>query len=183
MVPEAAPAPAPAPRPNEGPVRQGFVGYVYVGALKWRVMLRLHPVVDGWRGRLWFSQAGGAEVWDTEEFAGESAEALLRRARLLSAEELIRRCRSSAGERRRYFALRAVTDDLLAQVRALNRVAVGASGRACACWWTGSATSPGGLRRPCAAACRAGSRSGRRPGSWRYTTSTAAARLPRERSP
>ncbi len=129
MVPEAAPAPAPAPRPNEGPVRQGFVGYVYVGALKWRVMLRLHPVVDGWRGRLWFSQAGGAEVWDTEEFAGESAEALLRRARLLSAEELIRRCRSSAGERRRYFALRAVTDDLLAQVRALNRVAVGAAGR------------------------------------------------------
>lgn len=131
MVPEPAPAPAPAPapRPNGSGVRQGFVGYVYVGALKWRVMLRLHPAVGGWRGRLWFSQAGGAEVWDADEFVGESAEALLRRARLLPAEDLIRRCRSSAGERRRYFALRAVTDELLEQVRALNRVAVGAAGR------------------------------------------------------
>src|SRR3989442_15404096 len=102
------PAPGPKPGPNGDPFRQGFVGYVYVGALKWRVMLRLHREMDGCRGRLWFAEAGGTEVWDTEELVGQSSEELLRQARVFSAEELILRSRRTDGERRRCFALFSV---------------------------------------------------------------------------
>ncbi len=117
------PLPSPSPSPSGDPFRQGFVGYVYVGALKWRVMLRLHLEMDGWRGRLWFGEGGGTEVWDKEELLGQSPEEVLRQARLLPAEDLIRRFRTSATERRRFFALRAVTDELIEHVRELNRAA------------------------------------------------------------
>ncbi len=107
------------------PIRQGFVGYVHVDALQWRVMLRLRLEDEAWwRGRLWFSESGGTEVWDKEELLGNSVEDLLRQARSLATEELIRRFRASYDERRRYFALRALMDDLLEKGRALNRVAV-----------------------------------------------------------
>ncbi len=107
------------------PIRQGFVGYVHVDALQWRVMLRLRLEDEAWwRGRLWFSESGGTEVWDKEELLGNSVEDLLRQARSLPTEELIRRFRASYDERRRYFALRALMDDLLEKGRALNRVAV-----------------------------------------------------------
>ncbi len=118
------------PRPSQSaddiePIRQGFVGYVHVDALQWRVMLRLRLEDEAWwRGRLWFSESGGTEVWDKEELLGNSVEDLLRQARSLPTEELIRRFRASYDERRRYFALRALMDDLLEKGRALNRVAV-----------------------------------------------------------
>jgi DNA-binding MarR family transcriptional regulator len=127
MLPARASGPASPAAPNGDPFRQGFVGYVYVGALKWRVMLRLHLELDGCRGRLWFAEAGGTEVWDTEQLVGQSPEELLRQARAFSAEELIRRFRASYDERRRFFALRAVTDELIEQVRGLNRAAVRAA--------------------------------------------------------
>ena len=48
-------------------MRQGFVGYVHVDGRQWRVMLRLRLEDEAlWRGRLWFSEAGGTEVWDKE---------------------------------------------------------------------------------------------------------------------
>ncbi|HEX4575406.1 MAG TPA: hypothetical protein VH158_09755 [Gemmatimonadales bacterium] len=119
--------PQPAPNHADEPVRQGFVGYVYIGALKWRVMLRLQLEAGAWRGQLWFAEAGGMEVKDTEELVGRSPEELLQHARSLPAEDLIRRFRASYGERRRCFALRAVTDELIEHVRALNRAAARAA--------------------------------------------------------
>jgi hypothetical protein len=116
-----------AASPTDASVRQGFVGYVYIGALKWRVMLRLQPEAGVWRGQLWFAEAGGMEVKDTEELVRPSPEALLQHARSLPAEDLIRRFRASYGERRRCFALRAVTDQLIEHVRALNRAAARAA--------------------------------------------------------
>ena len=108
--------------------RQGFVGYINVDGLQWRVMLRLSLEDEAWwRGRLWFSEGGGTEVWDKEELLGRSPEELLRQARALPAEDLIRRFRASYDERRRYFALRALMDDLIEKARALNRVSVRAS--------------------------------------------------------
>jgi hypothetical protein len=77
-----------------------------------------------WRGRLWYSEAGGTEVWDKEEFFGRSPEELLRQARSVSAEELVGRFRASYDDRRRYFAMRAIMDDLIEKARALNRIAV-----------------------------------------------------------
>src|SRR5438128_7967062 len=116
---------SPQPADSIEPIRQGFVGYVHVDALQWRVMLRLRLEDEAWwRGRLWFSESGGTEVWDKEELLGHSAEELLRQARSLPTEELARRFRASYDERRRYFALRALMDDLLEKCRALNRVAV-----------------------------------------------------------
>ena len=106
-------------------MRQGFVGYVHVDGLQWRVMLRLRLEDEAWwRGRLWFSEAGGTEVWDKEEIFGRSPEELLRQARGFGAEDLVSRFRASYHERRRYFALRALMDDLIEKARALNRIAV-----------------------------------------------------------
>jgi len=111
--------------PDSEPVRQGFVGYMHVEGLQWRVMVRLRLEDEAWwRGRLWFSEAGGTEVWDKEEIVGRSPEELLRQARSVSAEELIGRFRASYDDRRRYFALRAIMDDLIEKARALNRIAV-----------------------------------------------------------
>jgi hypothetical protein len=117
--------PAPQHADDIEPIRQGFVGYIHVDALQWRVMLRLRLEDEAWwRGRLWFSESGGTEVWDKEELIARSPEELLRQARSLPTEELTRRFRASYDERRRYFALRALMDDLLEKGRALNRVAV-----------------------------------------------------------
>ena len=115
----------PGPSPDLEPFRQGFVGYIHVDGLQWRVMLRLTLKDEAWwRGRLWFSEGGGTEVWDKEELLGRSAEELLQQARTLLAEDLIRRFRASYDERRRYFALRALMDDLVEKGRVLNRVSV-----------------------------------------------------------
>ncbi|MGH7699436.1 MAG: hypothetical protein ACREMJ_02810 [Gemmatimonadales bacterium] len=120
--------PAAHPVPQVEPIRQGFVGYVNVGGVQWRVMLRLRLEDEAWwRGRLWYSEDGGTEVWDKEELFGRSPEELLQHARGLATEELIRRFSHSYDERRRYFALRALMDDLLDKARALNRVAVRAA--------------------------------------------------------
>jgi hypothetical protein len=91
-------------------------------------MLRLRLEDDAWwRGRLWFSEAGGTEVPDKEELFGRSPEELLRQARGFSRHELVRRFTESYDERRRYFALRALMDDLLEKGRALNRIALRAA--------------------------------------------------------
>ncbi len=108
--------------------RQGFVGYLHVNGLQWRVMVRLRLEDEAWwRGRLWFSEAGGTEVWDKDELFGRSPEEVLQQARSLPAEALVQRFRASYDERRRYFAFRALTDDLIGHARALNRVAARAA--------------------------------------------------------
>ncbi len=110
------------------PMRQGFVGYVNVEGLQWRVMLRLRLEDEAWwRGRLWFSEAGGTEVWDKEEIFGRSPEEVLQQARGMAAEDLIGRFRASYDDRRRYFALRALMDELVEKARAMNRIAVRAA--------------------------------------------------------
>ena len=116
---------SPQPADSIEPIRQGFVGYIHVEGLQWRVMLRLRLEDEAWwRGRLWFSESGGTEVWDKEELVARTAEELLRQARALPTEDLFRRFRASYDERRRYFALRALMDDLLEKGRSLNRITV-----------------------------------------------------------
>jgi len=105
--------------------RQGFIGYFNAEGFQWRVMIRLRLDDETWwRGRLWFSERGGTEVWDKEEIVSSSAEDVLSRARALPHEEILRRLKLSFDERRRYFALRALLDDLLEKGRQLNRIAV-----------------------------------------------------------
>ena len=105
--------------------RQGFIGYFNAEGFQWRVMIRLRfDDETWWRGRLWFSERGGTEVWDKEEIVSSSAEDVLSQARALPHEEILRRLKVSFDERRRYFALRALLDDLLEKGRQLNRIAV-----------------------------------------------------------
>src|SRR5438128_10479590 len=116
------------------PFRQGFVGYANVDGRQWRVLVRLRLEDEAWwRGRLWFSEAGGTEVWDKEELLGRSPEELLRQARALPAAEIVRHFQESYAARRRYFALRALVGGFVDTARGLNRVAVRAGvGGACA---------------------------------------------------
>ena len=108
--------------------RQGFVGYLNAEGFQWRVMIRLRLDEETWwRGRLWFTERGGTEVWDKEEILGSGIEDVLKQARALSHEEMSLRLKQSFDERRRYFGLRALLDDLLEKARQMNRVAVGAS--------------------------------------------------------
>src|SRR2546425_9130859 len=114
---------SPQPAANIEPIRQGFVGYIHVEGLQWRVMLRLRLEDEAWwRGRLWFSESGGTEGWGKEELVARTAEELLRQARALPTEDLFRRVRASFDERRRFFALRGLVDDLLEKRRGLNRI-------------------------------------------------------------
>lgn len=105
--------------------RQGFIGYFNAEGFQWRVMIRLRLDKETWwRGRLWFSERGGTEVWDKQEIVSASAEDVLSQARALAHEDILRRLKESFDERRRYFALRALLDDLLEKGRQLNRIAV-----------------------------------------------------------
>jgi hypothetical protein len=108
------------------PLRLGFIGYLFSGGDQWKVMLRLRPRGDGdaWTGRLWFSDRGGGEVWDKEELSGPTYEDVLRQARTLAHEELVRRFRACYDERRRDAGLRERLDQMLENVRAVNRLAV-----------------------------------------------------------
>src|SRR5882672_4641612 len=94
--------------PDSEPARQGFVGYMHVEGLQWRVMVRLRLEDEAWwRGRLWFSEAGGTEVWDKEEIFGRSPEELRPKISSLShtsvppASENQRRPRHHASSSRR----------------------------------------------------------------------------------
>jgi len=117
--------PEAAPDAGQEFSRQGFVGYFNAEGFQWRVMVRLRCDDETWwRGRLWFSERSGTEVWDKEEIFAQTAEEVLKQARALPHEEVLRRLKISFDERRRYFALRALLDDLLDKGRALNRIAV-----------------------------------------------------------
>src|SRR2546430_12489344 len=106
------------------PFRQGFVGYVNVDGRQWRVLVRLRLEDEAWwRGRLWFSEAGGAGGWGKEELVGRRPGGLLRQARALSTAGLVGGFQGAYDGRRRYFPLRAPLDGFVAATRGTNRVA------------------------------------------------------------
>src|SRR3989475_12768228 len=90
------------------PFRQGFVGYANVDGRQWRVLVRLRLEDEAWwRGRLWFSQAGGTGGWDKEELPGGSPQELLRQAPALPAAGIGRHFPGSHDEGRPHLPLRA----------------------------------------------------------------------------
>jgi hypothetical protein len=77
-------------------------------------------------GHLWFSDA----EWDDDEgvrdqgpIPGATAQAIVESARALSQNDLAARYRRALAERRRYHGLRQVTQEVLSQIRYLNKVA------------------------------------------------------------
>lgn len=81
-------------------------------------------------GRLWFADPGSADqelvsgIPDRAPVPGQTRDDVLARALSLDTEDLGRRHARALAERRRYRALRATTDEVLARIRYLNRVAL-----------------------------------------------------------
>lgn len=81
-------------------------------------------------GRLWFADVGSADpelasgIPDRAPVPGQTREDVLARALCLDQEDLGRRHARALAERRRYRALRHTTDEVLARIRYLNRVAL-----------------------------------------------------------
>ena len=77
-------------------------------------------------GRLWFAEEG----WDDDglpdrgAFPGRSPEEVVALAKRLTPHDLLQRFRRAQAEKRRYHALRRVTDDILAKIRYLNQVGI-----------------------------------------------------------
>jgi hypothetical protein len=77
-------------------------------------------------GRLWFRDAEWDEadgICDQRPIAGQSPNEIVEHARTLSLAELAVRYRRAVAERRRFHGLRHVTQEVLGQIRYLNKVA------------------------------------------------------------
>lgn len=76
-------------------------------------------------GTLWFTaEGGGGPSRDRGTLPGRTPDDVHRLARTLSLEELHLRLQRALADKRRFLQLRALTDELLGQIRYLNQVAV-----------------------------------------------------------
>lgn len=76
-------------------------------------------------GRLWFSDAaGGVRLMDRGAIPGRSSDDVLALARRLTPPELALRYRRALAERRRFFELRRVTEEILTRIRYMNQISV-----------------------------------------------------------
>jgi hypothetical protein len=75
-------------------------------------------------GRLWFSEPGDSGLPDRGALPGRSRDEVLGMAKKLTPPELALRYRRALAEKRRFFELRRVTEDMLSKVRYLNQVSV-----------------------------------------------------------
>lgn len=93
------------------------------------VRVSLHTAHDGveFVGRLFFAEESWSNsgVPDRGVIPGRTSEDVAATARALSVEELRQRWLRANAEKRKYHALRRVTQEMLNKVRYMNRVAVG----------------------------------------------------------
>ena len=77
-------------------------------------------------GRLWFADDSWDDLGipDRSALPGRSQDEVLALAKRISADELVRRHRRAVAEKRRFSSLRKATDEVLAQIRYLNQVAI-----------------------------------------------------------
>ena len=78
-------------------------------------------------GRLWFApdaESRDAGIPDRGIIPGRSKDEVIALARRLTGNELAARYRRALANRRRFLALRAVTEELLRRVRYLNQLAI-----------------------------------------------------------
>lgn len=77
-------------------------------------------------GRLWFTETAwdDAGIPDRAAFCGRTPDDALTLARKLSAEDLVHRYHRAVAEKRRFHALRKVTDEMLSRVRHMNQLSI-----------------------------------------------------------
>lgn len=107
-------------------VIQHPIGSIEVDGKTFNVSIRL--AYDGieYIGRLWFADASTDTVGIPDHGAvpGRSVEEAVDLARRLNDEDLKRRCHRALAEKRRYIRLRRATDDILINIKYMNRVAI-----------------------------------------------------------
>lgn len=111
-------------------VIQHPVGIIEVDGKTYNVSLRL--AYDGieYIGRLWFADASteGIGIPDHGAVPGRTVEEALGLSRQLNADDLKRRCHRALAEKRRYIRLRRATEDILINIKYMNRVAINMRG-------------------------------------------------------
>ncbi len=107
-------------------VIQHPVGSIECDGKSYKVSIRL--AYDGieYIGRLWFADSANDAVGipDHGAIPGATVEEAVELARRLSAEDLMRRCHRAHSEKRRYIRLRRAVDDILINIKYMNRVAI-----------------------------------------------------------
>ncbi len=101
------------------------VAVVVIGGRQFDVSLRLaHDGIE-YVGRLWFTETlwDDAGIPDRAAFCGRTPDEALVVARRLTGDELVQRYERALSEKRRFHALRKVTEEMLAKVRYMNQLA------------------------------------------------------------
>ena len=93
-----------------------------------RYNVTVHTAFDGveYVGRLWFADEAwdDAGIPDRGQLPGRTVEDVIALAHRLTPEDFHLRYRRALAEKRRYFGLRRVTEEILAKIRFLNQVAI-----------------------------------------------------------
>lgn len=77
-------------------------------------------------GRLWFAETGwdDAGIPDRAAFCGRTPDDALTLAQRLTPDDLVHRYHRAVAEKRRFHALRKVTDEMLAKIRYMNQLSI-----------------------------------------------------------
>jgi hypothetical protein len=105
---------------------QPHIATIVVGGQKYTVSLSVRYDGIEYLGRLWYHE----DDWEDEglpdrgNIPGRTQQEVVDYARRLSSDELSSRFKRAAANRRRFVALRTVTEEFLRKVRYLNQVAI-----------------------------------------------------------
>ena len=112
-------------RPSEESV-QPNIATISVGGQRFGASVLISYDGIEYVGRLWFAEEDweDAGIPDRGVLSGRSREEVVAQARRLTGDELVARYKRAAANKRRFLALRSVTDEFLRKVRYLNQVAI-----------------------------------------------------------
>jgi hypothetical protein len=107
-------------------VIQHSIGTIDVDGKTYNVSLRI--AYDGveYIGRLWFADSSSDTIGIPDHGAvpGRTVEEAVELARRLTPDDLKRRCHRALAEKRRYIRLRRATEEIIINIKYMNRVAV-----------------------------------------------------------
>jgi len=105
---------------------QPHIATVNVGGQRFAVSVLISYDGIEYVGRLWFAEEDweDAGIPDRGVLPGRSRDEVVSQARRLTGDELVARYKRAAANKRRFLALRTVTDEFLRKVRYLNQVAI-----------------------------------------------------------
>jgi hypothetical protein len=102
------------------------IATIDVDGQKYNVALRIEHDGIEFVGRLWFADEAWADddgIVDQGVLPGRSADVVIGTAQTLGERELVQRYRRALAQKRRYYALRRLTVEVLDNIRHLNALA------------------------------------------------------------